>query len=227
MRASSAELPAPARSILLVLCTKLGRSSEAIEPRFSPSLAGLAHMTGYHVSTVCRWLGFLEAEGWVIRHRRDRAEAGRFHLPTVYALSIPPSRSVRGVPVADREAPSRPARQAPLAERQPAPSRSETQSDRDTPQTVLISDDDLAELAELVRGELATLTGRVIGQAEAAEAARLVLAGREPRNPAAYLRRSIRADPQRFLPARSGPPPFHELARLQAEAMAKDTEKGL
>lgn len=218
-----APMPAPAKALMLALCTRMSRGG-GIDRRYSPSLGQLARMTGYHVSTVCRYLAQLEAEGWITRDRPPPAEAGRTHQTTSYSLWIPaayahPSRTARRAPVAQHDTPSRPSRGAPVAQPEASPSQGESQSsqrtDKDRPSS---PDDDLAAVAQT---ELATLTGRPVSRAAAAEAARLVLDGRaDIKRPAAYLRRALRADPQRFAPAPSGPVPYRELARLQAELIA-------
>jgi hypothetical protein len=59
--------------------------------------------------------------------------------------------------------------------------------------------------------ELAVMTGRAITEATAAEAVRQVLDGRTVRNPAAYLRRALRANPERWAPPRALPPRVDEL----------------
>lgn len=226
-------LPAPAIAVMMALCTRINRRSGVIEPQHSPSLSGLARMTGFHVATICRHLRRLETDGWLTRDRLDPSQAGRLHRHTLYDLQVPdlffcpaPSRTARRGPVADDKTASRTARREPVADRN-APSRSpqdkhlRTEVEDNSTTEIVIADDDFAQLAEIVQAELLALTGRHLDAPAATEAARQILTGRTVRDRAAYLRRAIRSDPQRFTPRSALPPSVKDLGRREAEAIAK------
>jgi hypothetical protein len=223
-----APMTAPSKAIMMALCTRISGRTDAIEPQHSPSLRTLAQMTGLSKSTVCEHLGLLEWAGWVVRTRRPQSEAGRLHLTTVYRLRVPdwfsadpcPAPGPGDVRQPDNPGPSSghgPVRQPG----RPGPPAAHKQSETGKGDIVITGDDDLREIAT---AELAAL-GRTVSPAQAAEIVRLVLDGRAPKSPASYLRAAIRRDPQRFAPRGNHPPPFADLARLQAEAIAKTKGK--
>lgn len=244
-----ARLTGPDTAILMMLARRIRRSLGAIPDSDQPSLSELARDTGYHRTTVCRHLRGLAAAGWVHRNVPPKWAQQQLHMTTSYTLLVPdgyPQASSRAHleqvarrEMADRrerdgiEAPGSDPGSAPApgagAGRPPASSGRGYRSDQDKPgrqdrpESSSAGDDDAglrAELAQIARGELAELTGRQITLRQAAEAVRLVLEGRDIKSPHAYLRRALRADPQRFV-SRSTPPTLaereQELRRLQQE----------
>jgi DNA-binding transcriptional ArsR family regulator len=207
------DLPAPARAIANSLCRRIDAASGTILPRHSPSIAKLARETGYHPATICRHLTTLETAGWITRHRYPSySMAAAEQFATHYAIHIPAADS-DSPPIADIDkglprkargaiAESIEGYRAKRANHQMTATEQESSSPRDD-----------SSLAQIVKDEIATATGRELSDDMAAAAVRLVLDGREPRNAAAYLRRAVRADPRRFVPV-SIPP---TLAEREAE----------
>jgi hypothetical protein len=76
-------LPAAARLVEHVLLTRTDDGGTTIPARFTPSLADLAHATGYSRSTVM-------SRGWLSR-RRDLEAARKEGKPTRYRPKLPPS----------------------------------------------------------------------------------------------------------------------------------------
>lgn len=228
--AMSADLPGPSKSIVLVLCTRIWRAEGIIPPGRQPSLSQLARESGWDRSTVMRHLNALESAGWVIRIRPPKWLARTEHATTAYAMRIPDgypqARRTRRAGLAAQEAGAGRSAERELAARDdaarraalPDPDRSGEQESSAPPG----AGDDIG-LAQIAAEEVTAVTGRAITAAAAAEVVRLVLAGRDVRNPAAYLREAIRREPLRFLPAAAGPPTLaernEELRRIkEAEA---------
>lgn len=245
----AAALTGPDTAILMMLARRIRRSLGAIPDGDQPSLSELARDTGYHRTTVCRHLRVLAAAGWVHRNVPPKWAQQKLHMTTSYTLLVPagyPQASSRAhleqvarAEMADRrerdgiEAPGADPGSAPGpgagARAAPASSGGAHRSDQDKPGTQdrpassSAADDDeklRAELNQIARGELAELTGRQVGLRTAAAAVRLVLEGRDVKNPHAYLRRALRAEPHRFVP-RANPPTLaereQELRRLHQE----------
>lgn len=208
------ELPPPSRALVRVLCERIDARTGRIAPQHSPSIARLAADTGYHRATVCRHLALLDAAGWIARRRPAGPAALRRQETTSYELRVPGGlshtatgggRSVRQGAVAEGAEASRSARHS-----QTGTERLTECDDKSSPSW---DGDDRAraELAEIARDELRALTGRPVTLRQGADAARLVLAGREVRDPAAYLRAALRDAPGRYAPASRQPPPVAEL----------------
>lgn len=216
-----AQLPAPSVAIMLVLCTRMSARDGAIPRDHQPSLTWLAEASGQDRRTVMRHLAQLEAAGWLARDRPRRADAARYHITTAYDLAIPGAyQQARGThslapgahgPRSRGAGPPGPG--AGHAEARGAAPHSQRETGEGQTSSGTAGDD----LATIAQSELAALTGRQVPARTAAEAVRLILDGRQVRNPAAYLRRALRADPARYAPAPSGPPPFREL-RERGEA---------
>jgi hypothetical protein len=68
--------------------------------------------------------------------------------------------------------------------------------------------------------EVQRLTGRDITRAEAERGIEAKLAGKQPRNPAAYLKKIISADPRWWLPTPQPPPYRKETRDAQPEPFA-------
>lgn len=240
----AAALPGPSVAILMMLARRVNRAQGAIPDTDQPSLAVLARATGYDKATVVRHLHLLEAAGWIHRAVPPRWAQQQLHMNTSYTLLVPrdyprASRTVHleriaRAEMAERSAlagvagpgdtadgPSAPGAVAPepgAGSRDPHRSQGSSKTQESKYKSSSGADDELAELA---RNELKQLTGRAITAEQAAEAVRLVLEGREVASPAAYLRRALRADPARFLPAPSSPP---SLAEVEAELRRKTQE---
>lgn len=102
----------------------------------------------------------------------------------------------------------------------------ERQEQRSSSAAIVDDDPQLrAQLAQTAMAEIRELTGRALTLRQAAEVVRVVLAGRRVKHHEAYLRKALRDDPQRYLPAASSlPPPPGDLARIEAEAIRKSDE---
>ncbi|MGH3123953.1 MAG: hypothetical protein ACRDND_23445 [Streptosporangiaceae bacterium] len=227
----AADLPGPSVTIMLALCTRIWRDEGIIPPDRQPSLTELARDCSLSRSTVMRHLNDpLERAGWVIRIRPPMWLARTEHVTTAYAMQVPEGyaqarrRRRRGLG-ADPGESGRTAEQE-LAARDEQARRAalhipdESDSRRSSPD----DDPDLA-LARIARAELAAITGRQIPMATAAEAVRLVLGGRTPRSPEAYLRRALRDKPHRFLPPDPGPPPLRDYEARVAQQIQHDRER--
>ncbi len=83
-------LPAAARLVERVLLSRTDDGGTTIPAKFMPSLADLAHDTGYGRRTVMRALDVLESGGWLSR-RRDLEAARKEGKPTSYRPKLPPS----------------------------------------------------------------------------------------------------------------------------------------
>ena len=214
-----ADLPGPEKAILRMLLSRIHARTGTIPAHAQPSLSVQASLTGYHRSTVMRHLSALEKAGWITRDRPGPWLARARHLTTAYTIHAPESypqarrRGGQGLG-AERAGARRTEEQGLGAERAGARRRAPHKTERFTErrQTSSSGDGDgCGSLDQIARDELAALTGRQVSIRTAAEAVRLILAGRSPRNPQAYLRRALRADPARYAPPPSGPPPFRDL----------------
>lgn len=202
-------LPAPSRAIARVLCECIDKHTGTIQPHHSPSLKTLAARTGYDKSTVARHLAHLAETGWITRHPPSLPAALAQQATTTYDIHIPVHRAV-----AQCDTASRGPRHAPVAHgdtgcRSGRPNQGGDRDRSAAAPTSSSADDDA--LRELVKSELRELTGRVVGDRQAAEAVRLVLDGRRVRDRARYLLTALRADPNRFAPPAGNAPPFAEL----------------
>jgi hypothetical protein len=208
-----ARLPAPQVAIMLALLTRQYGAEDAIPEGRQPSITQLALDTGLDRSTVVRHLPRLERLGWLVIKRPAVWEARTLHRTSAYSPTVPggypqAGRSQRpGLGAASDQAGGAvpPGLGAPGDQAgRTAPHVLEDEREGDHRQ----SDDDLTRIAVT---ELAVMTGRAITEATAAEAVRQVLDGRTVRNPAAYLRRALRANPERWAPASSLPPRVADL----------------
>lgn len=85
------DLKAPARLIMLVLCS-VSKAETAVVPReHTPSLSMLADLTGLSRRSVADHLNVLEAGRWVIRSRPSVTQAQIEKERTQYRLSVPAS----------------------------------------------------------------------------------------------------------------------------------------
>jgi|ERR1035441_590012 hypothetical protein len=226
-----AALPGPAKGILFVLCARISARDGSIPDRYQPSLSMLAAHSGYSRSTVMRHLNGLERDGWVARDRPEKPLSRAEHLTTAYTMSVPEgypqarvtrhrglgSRGAMARVTADQELGSPAATElgSPAAPIQKRRQKNVLQPRDD-------DDDSQSELVDIARRELAALTGREVPYSTAAEAVRLVLDGRAVASPAAYLRRALRDQPRRYLPAASGPPNVRDLG---PDGQARPREK--
>lgn len=83
-----------------------------------------------------------------------------------------------------------------------------------------------ASLAKTAIEEMRELTGRTLTLTQATGVVRLVLGGRRVKHHDAYLRKTLRTDPQRYLPAKGSDrgltaDTYSDLARAQREAIEK------
>lgn len=211
-----ANLPAASVSILMMLLTRI--DSHTGEMPYPPSLSALSRMTGLHETTVCRHLRALDAAGWVTRERPPDDLARRLHVHTSYEVHVPgstvqPARQHGAASAGSTVQPAQGARCSQAGRTVQGKSERGQRADQ-----IVTSGPD--ELREIARAEIAQATGRPATDRLARAAVRLVLDGRNVRDPAQYLREAIRREPGRFAPV-SVPPAFADLARLQAEAIAR------
>ncbi|KDA44872.1 helix-turn-helix domain-containing protein [Frankia sp. BMG5.23] len=85
----ASDLSATARLILLTLLVVVDFQTLTTPQEFTPSLSGLARMTGLGRSTVARELERLERAGWVIRDRPSPADARSKKHRTCYRVAVP------------------------------------------------------------------------------------------------------------------------------------------
>lgn len=114
-----ANLPAPAKHVLLTLASLADPQSAVIPERFTPSLSELASMTALGRSTVARALSQIDAEspeenggGWVKRLRPSVHDARANGAKTQYALLVPGSPPAGLVP--ERDYPDQPKPDTPV-----------------------------------------------------------------------------------------------------------------
>jgi hypothetical protein len=214
--AKRAALPGPSFALVMLLCSYMSRGTANIPERYQPSLSALAAGSGYCRATVKNHLNRLERDGWLTRNRPPKWLAQTQHARTQYAVHVPhgypqarPDDALgHGQEIATARPEASPELGHEIAVARPAASHSQKgESEVRTGTTnVVLSDDDLCIIAKV---EMRARAGREIDDGHAAEIVRLVLDGRPVRNRGAYLRRAIREDPRRFLPAASSQPaPF-------------------
>jgi DNA-binding transcriptional ArsR family regulator len=212
-----AQLPGPSTGIMRALLARINARAGIIEPAHQPSLSQLAALSGYSRSTIQRHLNDLEAGGWVIRIRPPMWLARTRHVTTAYAMRVPP-----GYPQARRRGEprlgalredARRAAESELGARDEMARRAAQHTTEDQTDETEVTDSAEApggDLELLARTELEALAGRPVSAGTAAAAVRLVLAGRAPQHPAAYLLAALREDPRRYLPGPSGPRQFRD-----------------
>jgi DNA-binding transcriptional ArsR family regulator len=205
-------LPAPARAIVRVLCERIDRDTNQIPAEWSPSYATLAADTGLSRRTIMRHVKLLAALGWIHAERGSRRHHAITHESVRYQVTVPASDSLSPALVPERHKASD--RGAPgLVTGRARASDTAAHSHQSSAHPSSARDDDL--LRDIVKDELLSLTGRRVGDGQAAEVVRLVLDGRDVRRPGPYLRRAIRSDPGRYSPGSSASPP--SWAEVQAE----------
>lgn len=215
----ASRLDGPCCALASALARRLNRETGAIPPHAQPSLAKLARLCGYGVSTVKRHLTHLSAAGWVRRDPPPVWLAQTEHATTSYTLMLPagypqarpslrrahgPARAMAGANTGREPSPA-----APVGSAQPGP-----QTRRGQPGDTGQQPDDA--LVRVAQDELSALMGREVAPGVAAEAARQILAGRAVPRPGPYLRAALRADPGRWLPR-----PVRDSDRSAAEAIAE------
>lgn len=211
--AKRAALPGPSFALVMLLCSYMRRGTADIPARYQPSLSALAAGSGYCRATVKNHLNRLERDGWLTRDRPPRWLAQTQHARTKYAVHVPDgypqARPSDGLGHGQEIATARPEDSRELGQEiataRPAASHSQRKDSEvrtDTPD-VVVSDDDLCIIAKV---EMRARAAREISDGQAAEIVRVVLDGRAVRNRGAYLRRAIRENPRRFLPAADGQP---------------------
>lgn len=215
----SSGLPPPSLALMMALLVHHydWKSRTVTKDGGPPSLTDLQTETGYCRTTVRDHLHALELAGWITRTPPPVELARRDHARTEYELHLPGSEhqaAVRAEQPSGQDAKARRERLAAyVAERRAAnqaaiPTR---KVGRGRPARGAAYDwTRRRELVELAAATLAELTGRQLGRADAKAAVSLVLGGRDPakvKDPAAYLVRSLRREPRRFLPAEPPPPP--------------------
>lgn len=218
----SSRLDAPCRALAGALARRLNRDSGAIPAHAQPSLCKLARLTGYGVSTVKRHLHHLAAGGWVERHPPPRWLAQTEHAVTSYTLTMP-AEFPQARPKLSRALGPEQARARPATGRAHGPQGGAGMAQGgpqgpERPQGETESRQPDAGLVRVAQDELSALTRRQVSDADAAEAARQILAGRVVARPAAYLRRALRADPERWVTRRRAD------ERSVAEAIAAATD---
>lgn len=174
-----------------------------------PSLTDLCAETGYCRTTIREALFVLEEEGWITRFPPDPADARRKHERTGYQLHYPGSDLM----MATRErqtGPDHRARRRAMAEQVRAAKERHAAARAAAAAGKLPDWSTDAELVELARRVLQETTGREVDEDVGRATVRAVLGGK-PRDhfttgPGAYLDRSIRKEPRRYLPPRDPVP---------------------
>lgn len=195
------------RDLLFVFALLFDDDAGGIPAELQPSLNQLRDWTGMHRASVKRHLNALEQEKRIVRDRPSRADARRYHYRTRYTVLVPDGLGAEcalagrsghqglGAGSAGLGAASTLARRR---QRQKLGAAGAPHDDDDQSSSPAWEDGDIVEVA---RAELARSTSRSITADQAAGAVRMILEGREVSRPIPYLRRAIREDPGRYLPA--------------------------
>jgi hypothetical protein len=202
-----------------------------------PSLTDLQVETGYCRTTVRDHLQALELAGWITREPPPIELARREHQRTGYELHVPGSEhhaAVRAGQPSGQDAKARRERMAAYvrdrhtANQAAIPTAKVGRGARRGGRSVAHDWTRRRELVDLAIATVRDSTGRELGRADGKAAVALVLGGRAPdtlKDPAAYLVKSLRAEPRRFLPAAE--PPAPPPAPAAADRPSDETVRGI